>query len=126
MEIALDEDQVALLAAVADHRVHSDPRFSRPDFERQPDGNPHHNRRATARLRPLKTALLVELVDEADGDGVRLYRLTDHGEQVLTAARAQAEPTATAPATCYCEDPGGRLYGHTPGAGQVCGQLTET
>ncbi|WP_320069129.1 hypothetical protein [Micromonospora sp. RTGN7] len=25
------------------------------------------------------------------------------------------------PGTCYCEDPAGRLYGHAPGTGRVCG-----
>ncbi|WP_320069131.1 hypothetical protein [Micromonospora sp. RTGN7] len=94
MEIILDEDQVALLAAVDAGRVHADARFSRPDFERLSD-NRHHTRRATARLRPLKAALLVELTSDADNEGIRLYRLTTRGEQILTAATEQARSADT-------------------------------
>lgn len=101
MEITLEEEQVALLAAVADGRVHMDPRFTRPDFERPAGsgGNAHDLRRATGRLRPLREARLVELADEADQDGVTLYRLTGRGRGVLALAQlalAQAEAEATA------------------------------
>ncbi|WP_319460070.1 hypothetical protein [Micromonospora sp. RTP1Z1] len=98
MEIALDAEQVLLLVAVDQKRVHTDPRYTAPDFERDP-GPPLVLKRATQRLAPLKRMRLVELVDEAEADryGVRLYRLTTIGEQVLaevrdleTAARAEA------------------------------------
>ncbi|MEV7268424.1 hypothetical protein AB0N38_33195 [Micromonospora aurantiaca] len=92
MEIALDLEQVQLLAAVELGRVHMDPRFTRPDFERLPPGA--GTRRATGRLKPLKRALLVDLADEPDQYGIRLYRLTRLGEQVLAAAREQAETAA--------------------------------
>ncbi|MCX4468953.1 hypothetical protein OOK41_01265 [Micromonospora sp. NBC_01655] len=97
MEISLNLEQVELLAAVAEGRVHSDPRFSRPDFERLSE-NAHHTRRATARLRPLRKALLVVLVDEADSDGVRPYKLTSLGERVLAEARAQQAAALAEPA----------------------------
>ncbi|TDB95378.1 hypothetical protein E1091_10255 [Micromonospora fluostatini] len=90
MEIVLEVEQVELLAAVQRGQVHMDPRIRRPDYERLSD-NRHHTRRATARLRPLKKAELVELAEAADHDGVRLYRLTDRGEAVLAAAQQQAE-----------------------------------
>lgn len=98
MEIALDAEQVLLLVAVEQHRVHMDPRYTAPDFEKEP-GPPVALKRATQRLAPLKRMRLVDLVDEAEADryGVRLYRLTTLGEQVLadvrdleTAARAEA------------------------------------
>lgn len=101
MEIALDTDQVQLLVAVEQHRVHMDPRYRAPDFERDP-GPPVVLKRATQRLQPLKRMRLVQLVDEvdeteADQFGLRLYRLTERGEQVLAqvleleaAARAEA------------------------------------
>ncbi|MCW6005557.1 hypothetical protein K1W54_13355 [Micromonospora sp. CPCC 205371] len=88
MEIALTADDVALLAAVAQHRVHMDPRFTAPDFEVDP-GPPAMRRRATQRLRPLQRWQLGELVDDADRYGVRLYRLTARGAQLLDEARAQ-------------------------------------
>ncbi|MFG3709195.1 hypothetical protein ACGF7U_31315 [Micromonospora sp. NPDC047670] len=96
MRIALDVDQVALLAAVDDGRVHMDPRFTRPDFEREPGDRPvPQYRRATQRLRPLKRADLVELDDgEPRQYGVRPYRLTALGRKVLAEARAQAEAAA--------------------------------
>ena len=98
MEITLDVDQVQLLTAVGEHLVHMDPRYTAPDFERDP-GPPATLKRATQRLAPLKRLRLVELVDEDEADrfGVRLYRLTTLGEQVLEqvrdleqAARAEA------------------------------------
>ncbi|MDG4749333.1 MULTISPECIES: hypothetical protein [Micromonospora] len=98
MEITLDTDQVQLLVAVDQKRVHMDPRYTRPDFERDP-GPPVALKRATQRLQPLKRMHLVELVDESEADryGVRLYKLTARGEQVLAevremeaAARAEA------------------------------------
>ncbi|MEV4270576.1 hypothetical protein [Micromonospora aurantiaca (nom. illeg.)] len=98
MEITLDTDQVQLLVAVDQKRVHMDPRYTRPDFERDP-GPPVALKRATQRLQPLKRMRLVELVDESEADryGVRLYKLTARGEQVLAevremeaAARAEA------------------------------------
>lgn len=92
MQIALDLEQVQLLAAVELGRVHMDPRFTRPDFERLPAGT--GTRRATGRLKPLKRAMLVDLADEADQSGIRLYRLTSLGERVLAEARAQAEAAA--------------------------------
>ncbi|WP_030488181.1 hypothetical protein [Micromonospora chokoriensis] len=90
MEIALDLEQVQLLTAVKQGRVHTDPQFSSPDFEKLAD-YPFGQRRATARLRPLKGARLVELVDDdaAGGKPARPYKLTDLGEQVLTAALEQ-------------------------------------
>ncbi len=98
MEIALDTDQVQLLVAVEQRRVHADPRYRAPDFERDP-GPPVVLKRATQRLQPLKRMHLVQLVDESEADqfGVRLYKLTARGEQVLAqvrdmeaAARAEA------------------------------------
>ena len=89
MKITLSPDDVQLLAAVEQGLVHSDPRFRAPDFERDP-ATPHTHKRATQRLRPLKQTHLVELVDasEADKYGVRLYRLTVRGKEVLAQARA--------------------------------------
>lgn len=94
----LDPDQLQLLLAVRQGRVHMDPRFTLPDFEREPD-SPFMTRRATRRLRPFKAAGLVELVDEdqADQFGVRGYQLTGSGEQVVDAALA-AEAAANADA----------------------------
>lgn len=88
MEITLDVEQAQLLAAVEQGRVHMDPRFTRPDFERSAD-EPAVCRRATQRLRPLKKALLVVLNDDAEPGqyGVRPYRLTALGERVLAEAR---------------------------------------
>lgn len=105
MRTDLDMEQVQLLTAVEQGRVHLDPRFSRPDFERIPDP-PFGNRRATQRLRPLKMADLVELVGEAEAGayGVRPYRLTTRGEQVLAEARAQ-EATALAEQSLIKEGP---------------------
>lgn len=90
MKIELTADSVALLAAVEQHRVHMDPRFTAPDFEVDP-GPPAMRRRATQRLRLFKRWHLVELVDEdqADRYGVRAYRLTQLGAQLLDEARAQ-------------------------------------
>ncbi|MBC9006121.1 hypothetical protein [Micromonospora aurantiaca (nom. illeg.)] len=98
MQISLDEDQVALLAAVAQRRVHSDPRFTKPDFEREP-GQPGH-RRATQRLQPLKAYRLVELDPDAEPDqwGVRFYRLTALGERVLAQVREQEQSERDRPA----------------------------
>ncbi|MEU0081389.1 hypothetical protein ABZY58_26105 [Micromonospora tulbaghiae] len=98
MEIALDTDQVQLLVAVEQHRVHMDPRYRAPDFERDP-GPPVTLKRATQRLQPLKRMHLVQLVDETEADqfGVRLYKLTERGEQVL-AQVLELEATACAEA----------------------------
>ncbi|SBT64243.1 hypothetical protein GA0070622_1213 [Micromonospora sediminicola] len=105
MRITLDEPQVDLLAAVDAGNVHTDPRFTLPDFERVP-GEPGH-RRATQRLQPLKDYRLVELDPDTPPDrwGVRPYRLTGLGERVLAEAREQeaadrageAEPAASGP-----------------------------
>lgn len=99
MEITLDAEQVLLLVAVEQHLVHMDPRYTAPDFERDP-GPPMVLKRATQRLAPLKRMRLVELVDEAEADrfGVRLYKPTALGEQVLAAVREQ-EDAARAEAT---------------------------
>lgn len=84
MRTTLNTDHIAMLAAVEQKRVHHDPRYIRPDYERVPTGL----RRAGRRLGPLKAARLVRLADDADQYGVRLYELTDHGTEVLDAARA--------------------------------------
>lgn len=99
MQISLDAEQVQLLVAVEQGRVHADPRFTKPDFERIPDP-PFGNRRAGRRLDPLKRFRLIELVDgsEADRFGVRLYKLTALGEQILAEVREQ-ETAARAEAT---------------------------
>ncbi|MEU8264930.1 hypothetical protein AB0C02_30490 [Micromonospora sp. NPDC048999] len=104
MLISLDEDQVALLTAVEQRRVHTDPRFTQPDFERLP-GQPRH-RRATQRLQRLKDYRLVELDPDTEPDrwGVRPYRLTGLGERMLAAAREQ-EAAAAADAD---QQPSGR------------------
>ncbi|MFI6332935.1 hypothetical protein ACIBBG_32090 [Micromonospora chersina] len=88
MEIALDTEQVQLLVAVEQQRVHMDPRYTRPDFEKDP-GPPMTLKRATQRLAPLKRMRLVELVDESEASayGLRLYKLTTLGEQVLAEVR---------------------------------------
>ncbi|MEH0823446.1 MULTISPECIES: hypothetical protein [unclassified Micromonospora] len=103
MEITLDTDQVQLLVAVEQNRVHMDPRYTRPDFERDP-GPPVALKRATQRLQPLKRMRLVQLADESETDegeadryGVRLYQLTERGEQVLAQVR-DMEATARAEA----------------------------
>jgi hypothetical protein len=90
MEITLNADDVTLLVAVEQGRVENDPRFIAPDFETDP-GPPAMRRRATQRLKPFKRWALVELVgeDQADRYGVRMYRLTARGEQLLAEARAQ-------------------------------------
>lgn len=90
MQIALDPDAVQLLIAVQQGRVHTDPQFKSPDFEKLAD-YPFGQRRATSRLRPLKAARLVELVDDeaAGGKPARPYKLTDLGEQVLSVALEQ-------------------------------------
>ena len=90
----LTSEQVQLLLAMRQQRVHMDPRFTLPDFEKDPD-RPYLTKRATRRLRPLKDANLVEMVDEADRYGVRLYRLTAAGDQALDEALA-ADVAATA------------------------------
>lgn len=92
----LTSEQVQLLLAVRQQRVHMDPRFTLPDFEKDPVRT-YVTKRATRRLRPLKDAQLVEMVDEADADryGVRLYRLTTTGDQALDEALA-AEAAASA------------------------------
>ncbi|MFG3418724.1 hypothetical protein [Micromonospora sp. NPDC048063] len=98
MEISLDAEQVLLLVAVEQGRVHMDPRYTKPDFEKEPE-HPFGLKRATRRLAPLKKARLVELVPEEDAGqyGVRLYKLTSRGQHVLeqvremeAAARAEA------------------------------------
>lgn len=99
MQITLDLDHVELLVAVGQGRVHSDPRYTRPDFEKQPDP-PFGQRRAGRRLAPLKAARLVRLAEDADQYGVRLYELTPHGEEVLAEVRRQeAAANADAAAT---------------------------
>lgn len=101
MEIALDPEQVQLLIAVEQGRVHTDPQFASPDFEKLAE-YPFGQRRATSRLRPFKLNRLVELVDDeaAGGKPARPYKLTTLGEQVLAAAREQesianAQPEAS-------------------------------
>ncbi|MFI2650185.1 hypothetical protein [Micromonospora fulviviridis] len=93
MEIALDTEQVQLLVAVEQKRVHMDPRFRAPDFERDP-GPPLAMKRATQRMVPLKRMRLVEL-EPADKSGVRLYKLTTLGEQVLAEVREQEAAART-------------------------------
>lgn len=93
-QISLDEKQAALLLAVARGEVHHDPRYTKPDFRRDPD-RPALTRRAGRDLAPLKKWQLVELVDEKDRHGVRLYKLTERGEQVSERLREQ-ETTALA------------------------------
>lgn len=99
MEITLNMEQVQLLVAVQQGRVHTDPMFASPDFERVAE-YPFGQRKATSRLKPLKAARLVKLVDDdaAGGKPARPYTLTERGEQVLAvalelerAANSQAE-----------------------------------
>lgn len=91
----------ALLDAVEQGRVHHDPNFHE-DFEVIPDGT-GAARRAGHRLEPLKRAKLVQLDDEADSDGVRLYRPTPHGREVLEEIRAMITDT-TRRAIDACRD----------------------
>jgi len=90
--ISLDADQVQLLTAVQQGRVHHDPRFTRPDFEKEP-GPPMVLKRATQRLAPLKRQRLVELAPESEalGNGVRLYKTTTLGDEVLAEVRRQED-----------------------------------
>lgn len=88
MLISVDCDDVQLLIAVEQGRVHCDPRFNAPDFEKLPDP-PFGTKRATQRLKPLKRMELVVLADEAGQDGIRQYQLTGRGEEILAAYREQ-------------------------------------
>jgi hypothetical protein len=96
MLISLDPEQVQLLVAVDQGRVHSDPRFVQPDFETEP-GPPAMTKRATRRLAPLKKARLVELDPDTEPDryGVRPYRPTELGSRVLAEVRAQEAAAQT-------------------------------
>ncbi|SCL15094.1 hypothetical protein [Micromonospora inyonensis] len=89
MQTTLGPEHVELLVAIRQGRVHSDPRYTRPDFEKLPDP-PFGLRRAGRRLGPLMAARLVRLAEDADDrDGVRLYQLTERGEEVLAEALRQ-------------------------------------
>lgn len=101
--ISLDEGQVRLLLAVDRGEVHHDPRYIKPDFRADPD-HPGLTLRATRDLAPLKRLGLVELVDEADRYGVRLYKLTGRGELLRDRFAeeydaARADPESAAPET---------------------------
>lgn len=82
MKIDLTDSHVSLLLAVADDRVHRDPRYKAPDVEVLPN---RQQVPATLRMRKLRTWELVELHGEPDQ-----YRLTARGEELTEQARAVA------------------------------------
>ncbi|MEW2383359.1 hypothetical protein AB0873_14890 [Micromonospora sp. NPDC047707] len=98
MRITLDLDDVQLLAAVEQGRVHMDPTLIPADWETVPAEPSPRMRPVGPRLFPLRRAGLVELFDDPDRPPgpatIHPYRLTAHGEAVLAEARqAQAEAT---------------------------------
>ncbi|MEV0805748.1 hypothetical protein [Micromonospora sp. NPDC050200] len=101
MEISLDLEQVKLLAAVDDGRVHRSPRARPPDFEKDPVVTGAY-KRATQRLATLIKMRLVEL-DGGDDNVTRRWKLTGVGERVLAEAREQPADAAAEPA----DDPPG-------------------
>lgn len=92
MEISLNEDQVKLLAAVDDGRVHHSPRFTPHDYEKSAEVTGVY-RRATQRLAPLIKMRLVVLA-EGDLNTTRRWTLTDLGDRVLTEYREQEAAAA--------------------------------
>lgn len=96
METSLNAEQLQLLDAVDKGRVHHDARIPRPDWEVRAE-YPFGHRRAGQRLAPLMRMRLVELAgkDEADANGVRLYKLTKLGEQIRSEAHEQESSART-------------------------------
>ncbi|SCL43193.1 hypothetical protein GA0074692_6757 [Micromonospora pallida] len=90
MRTDLTVHDAVLLDAVERGRVHHDPLFDE-DFEQIPDDV--GARRAGHRMEPLKQANLVQLDDAADPNGMRLYRPTPHGREVLEEIRAVVAST---------------------------------
>lgn len=100
MRTDLTVREAALLDAVERGLVHHDPNFGE-DFELIPDDV--GARRAGHRLEPLKTEKLVELDDDADTDGLRLYRPTPHGREVLEEIRTLVATTSRRAVSAYLD-----------------------